>query len=134
MGAVGRVLRGLAIAWAVFATLQILAGVLGYVDGQALLIAALKLILAYGAFRAGTWLKNGAALIAEDEARKAAIQAVEADASPGLAALSGMCPNCKKVVMLDAEACRHCGASFGEGSAWKPTTLQFDAKMRDPTG
>jgi hypothetical protein len=129
VGTVGRVLRGLGIAWAIFATLQILASLLGYVDGQALLIAGLKLGLAYGAFRAGTWLKNGAARIAEDDARKAALQAVEADTHNGLAQQSGMCPNCKKVVLLEAQACKHCGASFGEGSSWKPTPLRLGAKQ-----
>ncbi len=129
MGTVGRVLRGLGIAWAVFATLQILAGLLGSVDGQAMLFAGLKLALAYGAFSAGTWLKNGAARIAEDDARKAALHAVEADTHSGSVEQSGMCPNCKKVVLLEAQACEHCGASFGEGSAWKPTPLRFDAKQ-----
>lgn len=129
MGAVGRVLRGLGIAWAVFATLQILAGLLGAVDGQALLFAALKLVLAYGAFRAGTWLKNGAAKIAEDDARKLALQALEADTAHGPAEPSGMCPNCKKVLLLEAQACKHCGASFGEGSTWRPTPLRVESKQ-----
>jgi hypothetical protein len=130
MEAVGKVLRGLAIAWGIFATLQVVASVLGYPDAQTLPISAIKLALAYGTFCAGTWLKNGGERIAEDDARKAALQAAEADSGQDMMELFGMCPNCKKSVMLDAEACGHCGAFFGEGSTWKPRPL----KVVPPTG
>lgn len=32
---------------------------------------------------------------------------------------SGVCPNCGKTIPLASLECRHCQASFGQGSAWR---------------
>jgi len=36
--------------------------------------------------------------------------------------MSAVCPNCNAPVAADAPACPACGASFADGSAWKPQT------------
>lgn len=33
----------------------------------------------------------------------------------------GICPNCRKVIALRSESCKHCKAAFGPGSAWVVT-------------
>jgi hypothetical protein len=50
--------------------------------------------------------------LAEEEAARLAAQR-EYDAKP-----KGICPSCKKVILLDAVKCPHCHATFGKDAAW----------------
>lgn len=53
-------------------------------------------------------------------------QLAEARSLEGAAALEaeeklpkGVCPNCSKTIPLASLVCKHCGANFGAGSAWR---------------
>lgn len=50
--------------------------------------------------------------------------------APG--APDGVCPNCLRACALNAETCVSCGASFGEGAAWKPRLRQLGEEVRPP--
>jgi hypothetical protein len=60
-----------------------------------------------------------AAHAAEENARREAAVAAQAEADKALAAKpKGQCPNCSAVIPLDSAVCPKCDAAFGVGSAW----------------
>jgi hypothetical protein len=78
-----------------------------YLQARASELARAERVAAQEAARAAE-----AKRLAEEEAARVALQR-EYDAKP-----KGICPSCKQVILLNAEECPKCHATFGEGASW----------------